>query len=335
MQDYSEQQTISPLLFSFISEFKFNSRNLNSTNHYGTTPITLAIEKNQQDILLELLRLKANPLIENIHGNTPLSLSKGKPFYLQTIEQAIEPKVCGFLDCDINKYFCYDGKQFKINKLVLEGSCCLVAFELQDCNTLLTYFAKVKTNFGGLEVRNYIFLQQYIDLFMIRNLHLSFEIHGKKANITKKNVYCMIVKFISGQALTVALNCFETEEQRQRIIIATITALTNLHTKGYIHNDALPNNCFWDHEKQIATFIDYDIMRTKQDMLQESDEDFEQAKYYDFERLIIGDISNVTNKQITYGLSYYIKNINNILLDLDDAVLSPKIKNKLVTAAIC
>jgi hypothetical protein len=76
-------------------------------------------------------------------------------------------------------------------------------------------------------------------------------------------------------------------------------------------------------------------MRTKQDMLQESDEDFEQAKYYDFERLIIGDISNVTNKQITYGLSYYIKNINNILLDLDDAVLSPKIKNKLVTAAIC
>lgn len=127
MEEYLEQQTISPLLFSFISEFKFNSRNLDSTNHYGTTPITLAIEKNQQDILLELLRLKANPLIENIHGNTALSLSKDKPYCLQMIEQAIEPKVCRFVDCDINKCFYYDGKQFKITKLVLEGSCCLVA----------------------------------------------------------------------------------------------------------------------------------------------------------------------------------------------------------------
>lgn len=169
---------------------------------------------------------------------------------------------------------------------------------------------------------------------MIRNLHLSFKSNGQKNDI-KKNVYCMIVKFISGQALTVALNCFEAKEQRQRIIIAAIKALTDLHTKGYIHNDALPNNCFWDHEKQMATFIDYDVMRTKQEVAKESEENFEQAKYYDFERLILGDLNNVGNQQITYGLSHYTKNINDILLDLDDTILSPKIKNKLVMAAVC
>ena len=336
MQNQPEQSpdsTNSPLLFSFITKFKFNSKNLNFINDRGVTPITAAIDSNQQEILLELLMLKANPLIENIHGNTALTLSKNKPLYLQIVEDFIKAKTCDFLDCDIGKCFHYDGKTFQINTLVLEGSCCLVAFELQDCSTLEKYFAKVKSKFGGLEVRNYIFLQEYVDLFMIKNLQLKSRFNEQKVNVIK-NTYCIIVKLIPGQSLTLALKSIERDEERKAIIVAAITALADLHAKGYIHNDALPNNCFWNCEQQTATFIDYDVMRMKEDLPEKTDEYLEQFQYADFERLIIGDFDYFKNKNITFGLSHYIQNMPDILLDLDDKILNSKFKNKLCAAII-
>ncbi len=323
------QPDFSPLLFDFMARFKFNMKNLNVVNSNGVTPLTTAIDLNQQDIFLELLLLKANPLIENTHGNTALSLSYDKPFYLKKIQQAIKDNTQRTLDCQVNKYFFYDNKKFIITRILHEGSCSLVAFELLDANNLDKYFAKIKINFGGLEVRNYILLNNYVDLFMIHKLNI-YDLQNKIYRVCE-HVYCMIQKLIPGKPLSVALNNLESLENQAQVVVAAITALSNLHNKGFIHNDALPNNCFWDEETKTASFIDYDVMRIYEDLVKQDDDYLAQVKYFDFERLIFGDLIMLNdNKTITYGLSRYVQNINNILEGLDSTVIDPKIKNKLL-----
>ena len=189
-QDWQHQ--CSPLLFSFIRKGKFNWENLDQTNSYGVTPLTEAVSSNEETVILELLKLGVNPIIENIHGNTPLSLSQQKPQFLKIIEQAIEHRICEVLMCKIDTEFYYNNKTYRIKKILKGGSCSLAVIEIENNHTLEQYFAKIKPYFGGLEIRNYIFLEQYIDLFIIKNLML-YSNEQKNSRIIK-NVYCLVQK---------------------------------------------------------------------------------------------------------------------------------------------
>lgn len=322
----SDDVEFSPLLFSFLTQFKFNKKNLNCVNHNGVTPLTLSIERNQNELVIELLQLKANPLMENIHGNTALSLllHNSSSSCLATVKQAIENKTCATLDCITNKYFCYDNKTFIITKVLAKGGACsLAAFELQDCRNSQKHFAKIKTNFGGLEIRNYIFLDQYVDLFFIKELILYN--NQQQVAVTIKDVCCLMQKIAPGEMLSVALTSLQGLDEKQIVITSAIKALCDLHRHGYIHNDALPNNCLWDQETQTATFIDYDVMRIFNDIVLKDPEHLEEVEYLDLKRLIFGDVSaNV------YGLRHHVENITRILEDFDSTILKPKIKNKLL-----
>ena len=315
------------LLFSFIEKYKFNKENLNYINNNGVTPLTIAIAENQEDVVLALLELNANPLIENVHGNSPLTLSLQQPWSLKIIKPAIVNQTCPTFNCKVNENFYYNNKTYIITKILQGGSCSLAAVEIQNRHTLEKHFAKIKSCFGGLEIRNYIFLEQYVDLFMIEKLIL-YNNKQEAINIIE-NVYCLIQKIVPGETLSVALTSAQSADEKQFIIISAIKSLCELHAKGCVHNDALPGNCFWEKETRTVTFIDYDVMRTLADFNRVEQYGWEEAEYLDLNRLITGD-KTVQDGVVSYGLMYYTENMKNILENFDSSVLDPKIKNRLV-----
>ncbi len=333
-------KNFSSLLLEFCDKYKFNKYNLNAVNLCGVTPLTVAVELGEEEIIVELLSISVNPLIENVHGNTPLYLSKNKPWFLEVINQAIAMKTCKAFNCELNARFFYDNKYYLINKIIRSGACSLVTMEIQDCDTSLLYFAKVKTCFGGFEIRNYIFFNQYVDLFKIKKLILyNNSNHNDKRRTIKiyTNIYCLIQKIIPGHHLSMALNFTNTQNERKNIMIKAIQSLRNLHQQGYIHNDALPDNCLWDRVAQEANFVDFDVMRNIVDLRNKDPEYICDQQYTDFESLIIGNQivdDKINNKnQTVVGLMYYfdnIKDFKNILSELDDNIISCKIKNKLL-----
>jgi len=326
------ERSFTPLLFSFVKEFKFDQKNLNKTNYDGVTPLTLAVEKNNGPIILSLITLGANPFVENIHGNTALSLAMQNPCFLRIIQISIEHQTCKILKCNINTEFYYDNKKYKIIKIIPGGSCSLAAIEIEDSITLERYFAKIKSHIGGLEIRNYILLEQYIDLFKIKNLILynanSDGTEHDSEQIT--DVYCLIQKIVLGQTFSKAFCVCKDPADRQQIIIAVIKALCALHKQGCIHNDALPDNCYWDNDTRTAQFIDYDVMRTAEDLVREQ-QDWLEAEYLDFKRLIMGDVEVEDG---VVGLMRYIENIENIIKDFSDFELNPTVKRRVLANLI-
>lgn len=333
-------KNFSSLLIEFCDKYKFNKYNLNAVNSNGVTPLTVAVELGEEEIIVELLSISINPLIENVHGNTPLYLSKNKLWFSDIINQAIAIKTCKVFNCELNVIFFYDNKCYIINKIIRSGSCSLVAMEIQDCDTSLLYFAKIKTCFGGFELRNYIFFDQYIDLFKIEKLILyNNQVNSDKLKSIKiyTNIYCLILKIIPGYHLSMALNFTKTLDEKKNIVIKSIQSLSNLHQQGYIHNDALPDNCLWDQVTQKANFIDFDVMRNILDLKNKDPEYISELQYTDFKSLIMGNhivddkINN--NNQKVVGLMHYFDNIKDFkqgLSEFDDNIIPCKIKNKLL-----
>jgi hypothetical protein len=57
---------------------RFNSFNINQENLYGSTPLTVAVEKGNLLAARALLQLGADPSLENKHGNSAKSLAESR-----------------------------------------------------------------------------------------------------------------------------------------------------------------------------------------------------------------------------------------------------------------
>lgn len=284
------------------------------------TPLTLAVEQNNIVLVNLLLKLKANPLIENIHGNTAVKLASNKCFCKLLINRAIKLYICNILDCKVGNILCYGNKHYIITDILTGGACSLAVLEIKDLVTQQKYIAKIKSNFGGLEIRNYIYLDKYIDMFAIKTLVT----YSNSQTIIKKNISCLIQKIIIWDNLSKAI-MFGNEEQKKIVVFSAIKALCALHKKGYVHNDALPDNCKFNNIIEQAEFIDYDMMRMNHDFT--SERDWQECRYLDFKRLIAGDKTGNNN---IFGLKDYFNNIINIIQDVQDSDIDGSIKNRLL-----
>ncbi|MGI9214479.1 MAG: hypothetical protein ACR2HS_02130, partial [Gammaproteobacteria bacterium] len=137
--------------------------------------------------------------------------------------------------------------------------------------------------------------------------------------------------------LSIAWDFTKNLNERKNIMIKSMQSLRNLHQQGYIHNDALPDNCLWDQVTQGANFIDFDVMRNIADLKNKDPEYICEQQYTDFKSLIMGNQiidDKINNKnQKVVGLMYYFDNIQdfkNILSELDDNIIPCKVKNKLL-----
>lgn len=288
------------------------------------TPLTLAVEQNNINLVNLLLKSKANPLIENIHGNTAIKLACKQRFCKFLLTRELKLYTCNILHCKENYIICYNNRKYIITNILPGGSCSLAVLEIKDLTTQQQYIAKIKSNVGGLEIRNYISLDKYIDIFTIKNLI----IYNKSGAIIKKyvnkNIHCLIQKIIMGENLSKAMvSC--NEDQQKIIVFSAIKALCALHKKGYVHNDALPDNCKFNSIISQAEFIDYDMMRIVQDFA--SQEEWQQSKYLDFKRLLNGD--RAFNNNIL-GLKDYFDNITNVIQEFPDSDIDSSIKNRLL-----
>lgn len=249
-------------------------------------------------------------------------LAINKKFCKFLIKHASKRYTCNILHCKTNQNIIYNNKKYIVTKILFGGACSLAVLEIEDPLARQKYIAKIKFNFGGLEIRNYIFLDKYIDIFLIDTLI----VYNKNVQkFVTKNVYCLIQKIVVGENLSKAiLNC-KKETQRKIIIFSAIKSLCLLHKKGYVHNDALPNNCHFDDYSQQVEFIDYDVMRMREDML--TLEEWQDAQYTDFKRLIMGD---TTVNNTTKGLMHYFDRIVSVIEEFQDTDIDPMIKHKLI-----
>lgn len=284
------------------------------------TPLTLAVEQNNIVVVNLLLKLKVNPLIENIHGNTAIKLACNKCFFKFLINRAIDLYTCNILDCKVDNFLCYGNKKYIITDILAGGACSLAVLEIKDLVTQQKYIAKIKSNFGGLEIRNYIYLDKYIDMFAIKKLI----IYRNSQTIIKKNISCLIQKIIIGDSLSKSL-ASSNEEQKKTIVVSAFKALCALHKKGYVHNDALPDNCKFNSSIDEAEFIDYDMMRISHDFA--SEREWEECRYLDFKRLLTGDKTGNNN---ICGLKDYFNDMSNFVQDFQDSDLDGSIKNRLL-----
>lgn len=310
-------------MYQFLEKYNFDIYNVDKINCKGVTPLTIAVYENNIYVVNMLLQLNANPFIENTHGNTALMLAVNKRFCKFLIQRASKRYTCNILHCKINQNIIYNNKQYIVTKILSGGACSLAVLEIEDSVTRKKFIAKIKCKFGGLEIRNYIFLDKYIDVILINNLI----VYNKSVQkFVAKHVYCLIQKVVCGENLSEAiLNC--TEEIQQKIIIfSAIKSLCLLHKRGYVHNDALPNNCHFDNNSKQVEFIDYDVMRMRKDIL--TVEEWQNAQYGDFKRLIMGDTA-INNP--TKGLMHYFDRIVSVIEEFQDTDIDPMIKHKLIT----
>lgn len=288
------------------------------------TPLTLAVEQNNINLVNLLLKSKANPLIENIHGNTAIRLACKQHFCKFLLTRALELYTCNILHCKENYIICYNNRKYMITNILPGGACSLAVFEIKDLITQQQYIAKIKSNFGGLEIRNYISLDKYIDIFAIKNLIIYNKSGAIIKNHVNKNIYCLIQTIIPGENLSRAMVA-GNEEQQKIIVFSAIKALCALHQQGYVHNDALPDNCKFNSIISQAEFIDYDMMRIVQDFA--SKEEWQESRYLDFNRLLTGD--KTFNNNIL-GLKDYFDKITNVIQEFPDSDIDSSIKNRLL-----
>lgn len=316
-------QKFSEKLITFINGFKFNSDNLNAVNFNGVTPLTLALEQNKTEIVSELLEVGANPLVENIHGNSPLSLAKTKSKdLLDTITLAICAYTCKSLDYQIGAKICYLNKNYVILKTIQAGAGCLGAMEIFDIDGKQKYFAKIKKHVGGFESRNYMAHDQYVDLIKIEKFSIK-----TPRSIDWNQVYCLIQQYINGKTLSQALIESIDYTEKQEIIKQAINSLANLHQQGYVHQDPLPDNCIWDPEKHKVILVDYESMRKISDFNGNS-AFFAIKVAIDFGKLIVGFESE--DGKFIPGLRCYIDNIESFIKYSKDLLISEEIKNNLL-----
>lgn len=296
----------------------FDLKNLDKVNKHKVTPLTQAISDNNEKIVTLLLEAGANPILRNAHDNTPLSLAQNKANILAILEPVIAQYTCHDLFYTVGALFIIKKIKYRVTNVHDNGACSFGVLEVQNIKTNETYIIKIKKRFGGLEINNYISLNRYIDLFKIENFY--------KDEHDKNDVIALVQKFVPGSMLSKALS-IDNDPHKDQIITAAIQALCQLHKQGFIHNDALPDNCLWNESTMQAEFIDFESARMKNTM---HDDDFQQGKYADLHRLIYGCMTNEGN--IIPGLSNYTNNIADILEHIEDDMLELSFKIKLATA---
>lgn len=303
------------MLAEFFELYGFDANNLNRVNNNLVTPLTLAIEMNLVDITHLLLLEGANPLVENGHGNTPLSLltkSKSK-FDTSLFNAAVEQVTSSTITEQIGAELSIRGEKYEVTRIISAGECCLIVFEIKSHSTGQLFILKIKQSFGGLELRNYIHFKMYNDLIVINSLNLS-----------NSRYFCAVQGLLQPLIPGILVSDFliKTNDQKMLhyVMHKTLKALYDLHNiEGCVHGDVLPQNIFWNCEKNNIEFIDFDVLRMKGDLLPLA---FEKAIYDDFNRLLLGD------KKSKHGFSSF-SDIDNVINSLQNEHLKMICKKSL------
>lgn len=301
----------------YLKEEGFSKRDLNKNNRNYVTPLSLALDSKRAHKYVDaLLAAGANPVIPNARGYVPLQLARKDPELLLKIQRAIKQYTCSEIRAVEGSEFLHLGKKFRITRVIKGGSSSIKSLEIIELETNKTYILKIKHNFSGLEIRNYVSLGKYVDLFPIKKFILN--------ELVFTAVHGLMQQIVPGVKLSTALKMSSEQANRDFIIYHALIALGKLHRRGFVHRDALPDNCHWDATNRRADFFDYDIMRNYYDL---GAHNFSQAVLSDYKRLLFGCKTHA-NSQIK-GLAYYTPNMNDILQIVPDKLLSPKNKARL------
>ncbi len=315
-----------PLLFSkqyyaratkFMYDEHFDSANLQKSNHRNVTPLTLAVEQGLLSVVQELLALGANPVFVNPHGYAPLHLTLDQELQ-SVIKEAVRAHTCAEINCAVGEKFKHNGKLYTVTRVIRGGSNSIKVFEVENLLSGERLILKVKPAISGLELRNYILLNKYVDIFPIKRFVLD--------GCEYLKVTGLMQRLVPGEKLGLALSKEHDLAKRDQMIHEAIVALCKLHKQHLVHFDPLPNNCLWDEATGIVEFIDYDIMRTRSEM--RSDQ-FSRAVIYDFRRLLLGCITR-TGSQIK-GLNSYTDNMTQIINGISNTYMDPAMKSRIHT----
>lgn len=302
----------------FLAEEGFSRHNLDKNNSFYVTPLTLAIDSKRLNKFVDMLLASgANPVLPNARGYSPLQLAKKDPMLLAKIQTAVKTYTCNEIRAVEGYTFLHLGKAYKISRVIRGGASSIKSMEIIDLKEKKNYILKVKRNFSGLEVRNYISLDKYVDLFPIKRFMLN--------DLIFTDVYGLQQEIIPGVKLSLALKGQVDQTGKDLIISQALLALCRLHKRGFVHRDALPDNCHWDPFNKRAEFFDYDIMRNYYDL---GSHNFSHAIFADFKRLLFG-CKTRTNSQIK-GLAHYTPNMRELIQQLPDKFLHPKYKLKIL-----
>jgi len=304
-------------LYNFLKCRDFDSAQLNRINRNKVTPLSVAIEEGNKHVVQELLELGANPIIINGHGNTCLFLAQGQKDIRAIIEAATERYTCNNITCIADTKFSYNSITYRVVASIGGGSGSIGILVVQNEASDELFILKVKQIVTSMEIRNNIILEQFVDAFNIKY----FNNDGKCA----MNVQGLIKKFVPGISLYDVISNVDIDIQhKDKIITASIVALCILHKNSIIHGDALATNCIWNEKTTLIEFIDFETMLIRSEM---SDAEFEEQRFADLQRLILGDISQ--DGAQTFGLKNYTKNIISIIDNLSNDLLEPKFKRML------
>lgn len=280
------------MLKSYLDSKGFDNINLNKVNDKNLTPLTCAIAEKNDDVAMMLLKAGANPIIANGYGATPMSIAQKKSALLvKELNYYIDMYTCRDFSFEVGKSFQYRSNRFTIIKSYVGGSCSLAVLKVYSEKTSEHFIIKLKKSFGGIEIRNYILLEQFIDLFYVN----------------ERNFQVLMQKLVPGIMLGQALKDEARTDKIETIIVAAINSLCNFHKKNFIHQDAHIYNCNWDDETQQAELLDFETARRSTDM---HEIEFLQGKRNDLQKLIFG-LTTPDGVQM-YGLNHYTNNINNI-----------------------
>ncbi len=300
----------STALHAFLHTYGFDLDNLNKVNKHGSTPLTVAIDKNMLDIAKELLSFGTNPILPNCHGNTPMWIVDRHPevladiSFIKTLSTDIKAFTISELREEINQIIDIKGCQYKVEKIIKTGSCSISVLELTYELSKKQFILKVNSKFGGYETRNHILLDAFSDL-------LNIDIFIKDNGDTRRNVQGLLQPLVPGVTLNdYFIQNSGRQEEIDRVIGITIIALNKLHVeKNSVHKDALPGNALYNISTDTVTFIDLATLRTKYD---KDINDFELEKTNDFKRLLFGD------ERESKGLKDFSNNMQQIISRIAD-----------------
>lgn len=312
---YKNIQSQKPLkpsdaLCEFLINYGFDLSNINKVNKYNVTALTLAIDKNMLAISQELLDFGANPILANCHGNRPMSFSKSRPnlfnnsLFVYSLWNAIKSSTIPKISEENNQIIEIRGSRYKVERVIKGGSCSLSVLELRCQSSKKQFILKINSKFGGLEIRNHIFLDVFNDL-------LNIDIFIKDDGKIIIGVQGLLQLLVPGVSLNdYYIQHFDNQEQIDRVIGLAITAMNKLHVdKNCVHKDALPGNALYNSITDTVAFIDLLTLSLKSDP---GMKDFELEKYNDFKRLLLGDGNKAK------GLKHFSKNMQLIISKLTD-----------------
>ena len=238
---------------AFIATHQFKPDHLNDNNHNGVTPLTLAAEQKKFSLAISLVKKGANPIIENCHGNNVFVFIKNNSTMLRWMQRyVLHKKTCIALQAQKNALLQYGDENFIIIKKVQGGMGCLMAFIIRHYKSKALYFAKIAQAFHGYEIRNHQSFNLLYDVIIVNNI--------KENNKSFLSAQCMIQKFIPGLPLPQALKTVNFI-QKLKIIYSALHALHYMHSKTFVHLDALPANCHWNPLTKKSIFIDLESSR--------------------------------------------------------------------------